>query len=79
VTLFHCPAIALGIRCRPSATGLHTFLDEVRWVIETNHGVLLLAERMQVFTRADAAPQLREMIPEALGPSISPGATRISN
>jgi hypothetical protein len=61
-----------------SATGLHTFIDEVRQVIEANQGVLPLTERMQVFTRADAAQNLRKAIPEALA-SIGSGATKISN
>ena len=53
-----------------TATGLHTFVDEIGRVIETNHGVLWLAERMQVFTRADASILL-EVIPEALAASSS--------
>jgi hypothetical protein len=35
-------------------------------VIEANHRVLPLAERMQVFSRTDAAPVLGETIPDAL-------------
>jgi hypothetical protein len=49
-----------------SATGLTTFIDEIRAVIEANHGALPLAERMQVFIRADAPAMLGEIIPEAL-------------
>jgi len=49
-----------------SSTGLAVFIDEVRQVIEANHGVLPLAERMQVFSRADAPAVLRETLPAAL-------------
>jgi hypothetical protein len=54
-----------------SATGLKIFIDEIRQVIEANHGVLPLAERMQVFSRNDAAPILGETIPDALAPSVT--------
>jgi hypothetical protein len=54
-----------------SAKGLHAFVDEIRKVIEANHGVLPAIERMQVFTRADAAPILGEVIPEALAASLT--------
>jgi hypothetical protein len=54
-----------------SGTGLHTFLKEIRAVIEANHGVLPLAERMQVLTRADAEPSLGEAIPEALAAGVA--------
>jgi hypothetical protein len=61
-----------------SAAGLHTFVDEIRRVIEANHGVLPLAERMQVFIRADSAPLLRELIPEAIAASMGSSATQMS-
>jgi hypothetical protein len=54
-----------------SATGLKVFIDGIRQVIEANHGVLPLAERMQVFSRNDAAPILGETIPDALAPSVT--------
>jgi hypothetical protein len=38
----------------------------VRQVIERNHGVLPLAERMQVLCRADAPAILTATIPDAL-------------
>jgi hypothetical protein len=50
----------------PSRTGLITYIDEIRAVIEANHGVLPSSERMQVFGRADAGPRLIEAIPGAL-------------
>jgi hypothetical protein len=49
-----------------AATGLTAFIDEIRPVIEANHGALPLAERMQVCTRRDALPLLEEAIPPAL-------------
>jgi hypothetical protein len=49
-----------------SATGLNVFVDEIRQVIEANHGVLPATEGMQVFSRADAAPILSQLIPQAL-------------
>lgn len=49
-----------------SRTGLRTYIDEIRAVIEANHGVLPSSERMQVFGRADAGPRLLEAIPAAL-------------
>ena len=55
-----------------SATGLAPFMNEVRAVIEANNGILPLAENMQVFGRADTAPELREAIPEALAASVAP-------
>jgi hypothetical protein len=61
-----------------SATGLHTFVDEIRRVIEANHGVLPSAERMQVFIRTDSAPLLRELIPEAIAASMGSSATQTS-
>ena len=54
-----------------SETGLETFMDQVRVVIEANHGVLPSTEGMQVFTRADAPSRLSEAIPEAVAASIS--------
>ncbi len=41
-----------------AATGLTAFIDEIRPVIEANHGALPLAERMQVCTRRDASSLL---------------------
>jgi hypothetical protein len=49
-----------------SATGLSEFIETIRPVIEANRGVLPLAERMQVFCRADAPARLSETIPQAL-------------
>jgi hypothetical protein len=54
-----------------SAIGLAGFIDEIRAVIETNHGVLPLAERMQVFTRADVPPALSEILPAAITASTT--------
>lgn len=53
-----------------SSTGLKIFIDEIRQLIEANHGVLPLAERMQVFSRADTAPILGQTIPDALMASV---------
>lgn len=54
-----------------SATGLTTFIDEMRELLRANHGALVLAERMQVFIRADASSALGETIPGALAASAS--------
>lgn len=54
-----------------SATGLAAFMDQVRQVIEANHGVLPSTERFQVFSRADASAVLGAAIPEAIAASIS--------
>jgi hypothetical protein len=54
-----------------SMTGLQIFIDQIRPVIEANHGVLPLAERMQVFTRNDASPILGETIPDALAAGVT--------
>jgi hypothetical protein len=54
-----------------SATGLATFIDEIRRVIEANGAALPSAETMQVFCRADAAPRLRESIQSAVAVSIA--------
>jgi hypothetical protein len=54
-----------------SATGVTAFIDEIRSVVEANHGVLPLAERMQVFIRTDASPALSEVIPAALTASTA--------
>ncbi len=54
-----------------SPTGLGTFMDQVRAVIEANRGVLPSAELMQVFTRADAPSRLSGAIPEALASSMN--------
>jgi hypothetical protein len=56
-----------------SATGLSQFMDEVRPVIAANRGVLPLAERMQVFCRADMPADLNETIAKALAASVSAG------
>ena len=53
-----------------SATGLESFIDQIRAVIERNHGVLPSTEGMQVFTRADAPADLAEAIPGAIADSI---------
>jgi len=56
-----------------SATGLSEFMDKIKPVIEGNQGVLPLAERMQVFCRADGPDRLRETIAEALAACVSTG------
>ncbi len=53
-----------------SAKALHVFVGEIRKVIEAKHRVLPAIEGMQVLTRADAAPFLSEVIPEALAASV---------
>ncbi|HJU28342.1 MAG TPA: hypothetical protein VJ718_04185 [Candidatus Binataceae bacterium] len=53
-----------------SATGLKTFLDDIRQVIESNRGALPLAERIQVFTRADTSLP-GETIADALAAGVS--------
>lgn len=59
-----------------SVIGLSQFIDEIRPVIEANHGMLPMAERMQVFCRNDAPPHLRAIIPDALAACISMTAGR---
>jgi hypothetical protein len=54
-----------------SATGLATYIDEIRRVIDANGDALPSAEKMQVFCRADAAPPLRESIHSAVAVSIA--------
>jgi hypothetical protein len=54
-----------------SPSGLNCFVSEIREVIESNNGVLPLAERIQVFTRRDANPVLANTIPEALAVSVT--------
>jgi hypothetical protein len=54
-----------------SATGLTTFIDQIRAVIESNGAMLPSSERMQVFTRADAEATLRDAIPGALAASTA--------
>jgi hypothetical protein len=54
-----------------SPTGLNAFIDEIRPVIESNRGVLPLAERIQVLLAADSSPALRTAIPEALAASVA--------
>ena len=49
-----------------STSGLTYFLSEIRDLIESNKGVLPLAERIQVFTHRDAIPPLAEAISQAL-------------
>ena len=56
-----------------SATGLSAFMDEIRPLIEAKRGVLPLAERMQVFCRADVRTDLTETIAKALAASVSAG------
>jgi hypothetical protein len=56
-----------------SATGLSAFMDEIRPLIEAKRGVLPLAERMQVFCRANASADLNQAIAEALDASVSTG------
>ncbi len=53
-----------------SSTGLESFMDQIRAVIERNHGVLPSMEGMQVFTRAEAPADQAEAIPQALADSI---------
>jgi hypothetical protein len=54
-----------------SETGLHSFIDAIHPVIERHRGVLPLAERMQVFSRADAPHPLSTAIPPALAAANS--------
>ena len=54
-----------------STTGLLHFMNEIRPVIETNRGVLPMAEQMQVFSRTDVAACLREAIAEALAACVA--------
>jgi len=54
-----------------SATGLATFIDEIRRVIEGNGGMLPSTERMQVFCCADAPPLVRESIQSALAATVA--------
>jgi hypothetical protein len=49
-----------------SSTGLGSFMDEMRSLLERTRGALPLAERMQVFTRTDAPASLNTAIPAAL-------------
>ena len=55
-----------------SGTGLAAFNEQIRPVIEKNRGVLPLAERMQVFSRADAPRNLTRAIAEGLAAVQSP-------
>jgi len=54
-----------------SSKGLFSYIDEVRRVIEGNRATLPMAERMQVFTRADADAPLAKAIPDALARNLS--------
>jgi hypothetical protein len=54
-----------------TASGLATFIDEVRRVIEANGGVLPMHECVQVLTRTDASPRLSEIIRGGLASSVS--------
>jgi len=54
-----------------SAHGLNSFINEIREVIESNNGVLPLAERIQVFSRRDANPVLADAIPVALATRVT--------
>lgn len=56
-----------------SRTGLVAFMNEMRALLDSTDGVLPLAERMQVFTRADADGQLSTAIPEAMASAFSAG------
>jgi hypothetical protein len=49
-----------------STSGLTYFISEIRDLIQSNKGVLPLAERIQVFTHRDAIPPLAVAIPQAL-------------
>jgi len=60
-----------------SATGLNAFVDEIRPVIEANRGALPLIERMQVFSRADAAPILGQSIAEAFAAIVAAGGAKL--
>ncbi len=62
-----------------SSTGLNVFIDEVRRVIEANHGILPATEGMQVFSRADAAPILGKSISEALAAIVAAGAGKLTS
>jgi hypothetical protein len=62
-----------------SASGLNVFIDQIRQVIEANHGVLPATEGMQVFSRADAAPTMGKSIPEALAWIVAAGAGKLTN
>ncbi|HJU11078.1 MAG TPA: hypothetical protein VJ728_09380 [Candidatus Binataceae bacterium] len=50
----------------PSVTGLSEFIDNIRPVIEEKRGVLPLAERMQVFCKADVPARQCESISDAM-------------
>jgi hypothetical protein len=54
-----------------STTGLSPFIEEIRPVIAENRGVLPLAERMQVLSRAEVPTRLGEAIAEALAVCVS--------
>ncbi len=54
-----------------SPSGLGAYIDEARDAIERNQGMLPSSERMQVFSRADAAPHLAAAIPEAVAASLA--------
>jgi hypothetical protein len=56
-----------------SATGLSAFVDRIRPVIEQHGGVLALAEWLQVFCRADAPPEVKTVIPNALTAGCAAG------
>jgi hypothetical protein len=49
-----------------SKCGLVQFMNEMRALLARTHGALPLAERMQVFTRADAPASLSAAISEAI-------------
>ena len=56
-----------------STTGLAAYIDQIRVVIEANHGVLPSTERLQIFSRADAPSAMGEAIPAALEAGIRAG------
>src|SRR5216683_3947613 len=61
-----------------SANGLSAFIKQIRPVIEKNRGVLPLAERMQVFNRADASQNLTAAIPDALAAARLSGSAPLT-
>ena len=54
-----------------SRSGLATYVDEARGVIDGNRGMLPSSERMQVFSRADAPPNLARVISEAIAAAMA--------
>ncbi len=54
-----------------STTGLSVFIDEIRQVIDANHGALPLDEWVQVFSRADAPPILGQSITDGIATIVA--------